>query len=146
VVTVLVAVVTALLPTYAPPRMVVDPAPDMIQPPPALVGLQLPPVLRVGEVDYEYFRSQESTPGEEAIRVAVASSRQQQVLAWVTPPALEGSVVVSVDGDVVARHPAGAFDRGVLLSAGRSHLVVVRATRPDVSVRVGVAVYQWPSS
>ena len=85
-------------------------------PPPALVGYQLPPVLRRGNLDYVYFRSQESTPGEAALRVAVAPEPWPQVLAWVTPAALDGSVQVSVDGEVAARRPAGSFDEGVLLT------------------------------
>ena len=143
VVTALAAVATAMLPTYTPPRTP-EFDPDLVQPPPALVGYQLPPVLRRDHLDYVYFRSQESTPGEAALRVAVAPEPWPQVLAWVTPAALDGSVQVSVDGEVAARRPAGSFDEGVLLSPRTGHLVVVRATRPNISMRIGVAIYHSP--
>ena len=58
--------------------------------------------------------------------------------------ALDGFVQVSVDGEVVARHPAGSFDEGLRLSPRTGHLVVVRPTRPDISMRIGVAIYHSP--
>lgn len=146
VVTAVAAAVAAVLPSAPPDEAFVPPEPDMVQPPPLLVGYQLPTVVRVRGVDYEYFRSEESPPGRESLRVAVASNRRPQALAWVSPPALTGRIVLSVDGEVVTRHPAGSFDRGVLLAARRPHLVVVRATKPNVSMRLGIAVYRWPRS
>ena len=144
VATAAVLVVVAALPTA--PRQQADtlPQPDMVDPPPVLVGYQLPATLHVKDEVYVYFRSQESAPGQASLLVAVASAPQPQVLAWVSPPALTGRIVVSVDGNVVARNPAGRFERGPLLSPRRAHLVAVRASRPDVSVRLGIALYQWP--
>lgn len=140
--TVAVLVVVAALPTT--PRRQADTLPqlNMVEPPPALVGYQLPATLHVKGQVYGYFRSQESAPGQPSLLVAVASAPQPQLLTWVSPVALTGWIVVSVDGDVVARNPAGRFDRGLLLSPRQSHLVAVRTTRPDVSVRLGIAVYQ----
>lgn len=117
---------------------------NLVQLPPRLVGRQLPPTLRVNDVDYEYFRSENSPMGRDLLRVAIPSDGQPQALAWVSPTSLSGEVVVSVDGQVVSRHPAGSFEFGLLLSAGRPHLVVLRATRPDVSTRLGLAIYRWP--
>ena len=139
--TVAALIVVAALPTT--PRQQADTLPqlNLVHPPPVLVGYQLPATLHVKGQVYGYFRSQESAPGQPSLLVAVASAPQQQVLAWVSPPALTGRIVVNVDGERLVRHPAGRFDRGLLLSPRRSHLVAVRATRPDVSVRLGVAVY-----
>ena len=39
------------------------PQPDMVEPPPKVAGHQLGPVLRVNDIDYEYFRSEESARG-----------------------------------------------------------------------------------
>ena len=96
--TVAVLVVVAALPTT--PRRQADTLPqlNMIDPPPALVGYQLPATLHVKGKVYGYFRSQESAPGQPSLLVAVASAPQQQVLTWVSPPALTGWIVVSVDG------------------------------------------------
>jgi len=129
-------------PPPSPPR--VDPRPDIVESPPLLVGQQLAPVLRANNVDYEYFRSEESPPGREVLRVAVTSNRQPQALAWVSSSGLAGRLVVSVDGDVVSSDRAGTFESGLLMSARRPHVVVLRATRPNASMRLGVAVYRWP--
>jgi DNA-directed RNA polymerase specialized sigma24 family protein len=126
-------------PVLPPP----DPSP-VLEAPPSLAGYQPRPVLRLDGVDYQYYRGHESLPGSGRLRVALPASRQPQALAWVSPVALDGQIVLSVDGDVVRRDPAGAFDFGVVLSPARPHVVVVRATRPDVSVRLGLAVYRWP--
>ncbi len=117
---------------------------NLVQLPPRLLGRQLPPTLRVNDVDYAYFRSEASPAGRELLRVAVAADRQPQALAWVSPTNLSGNIVVSVDGQVVSRGAAGSFESGLLISAKRPHLVVVRATRPDLSTRLGLAVYRWP--
>lgn len=140
-----VAMTTALAGVSVPPdRPRVDPRPDVVESPPLLVGQQLAPVLRANDVDYEYFRSETSLPGREVLRVAVTSESQPQALAWVSSPGLAGRLVISVDGDVVSRDRAGAFESGLLISARRPHVVVVRATRPNASMRLGVAVYRWP--
>jgi hypothetical protein len=148
-----VAVVAAVAAAVAGPGVVGgDTGPDfptpsqdstsVIQPPPSLVGHRLERRLWVAGVDYEYFRSEESPVGRDLLRVAVASSPLPQALAWVSPPGLGGHVVLSVDGDVVTRRPAGSFEYGALLSPGRTHLVVVRATAPTPSLRLGLAIYQ----
>jgi hypothetical protein len=117
---------------------------NLVQLPPRLLGRQLPPTLRVNDVDYEYYRSEASPAGRVLLRVAVPGDRQPQALAWVSPANLSGQVVVSVDGQVVSRSAAGTFGSGLLISARRPHLVVVRATRPDVSTRLVLAIYRWP--
>ena len=113
-----------------------------IEPPPSLVGHRLPRDLWVGGVEYEYVRSEEAPVGRDLLRVAVASSPQPQALAWVSPAGLKGQVLVKVDGDVVRRDTPGSFESGLLLSAGRTHLVVIRATAPTASMRLGMAIYQ----
>lgn len=117
---------------------------NLVELPPRLLGHQLPPTLRVNDVDYEYYRSETTPAGRDLLRVAVPSDRQPQALAWVSAASLSGQVVVSVDGQVVSRGRAGDFGSGLLVSAGRPHLVVVRATRPDASTRLGLAIYRWP--
>lgn len=117
---------------------------NLVELPPRLLGRQLPPTLRVNDVDYEYYRSETTPAGRDLLRVAVPSDRQPQALAWVSAASLSGQVVVSVDGQVVSRGRAGNFGSGLLVSAGRPHLVVVRATRPDASTRLGLAIYRWP--
>jgi hypothetical protein len=117
---------------------------DMVQPPPQLVGHQLPPTIQVNDVDYEYFRSQQSAPGRSRMLVAIAPDEQPQALAWVSSPMIDGRVVVTVDGNRVGNGHPGDLETGLLLSADRSHLVVVRATRPETTTRLGLAVYRWP--
>lgn len=121
------------------------PQPDMVEPPPKVAGHQLGPVLRVNDIDYEYFRSEESARGRPLLRVAVARERQPQAVAWMSPPGSHGAVVLTVDGNRVGRTKAGGFGSGVLLSSRRTHLVTLTATRPDPSMRLGVAFYEWPN-
>lgn len=121
------------------------PQPDMVEPPPRVAGHQLAPVLRVNDIDYEYFRSEESPPGRRQLRIAVARERQPQAVAWMSQPGSRGAVVLTVDGNRVGRTRAGGFGSGVLLSSRRTHLVTLTATRPDPSMRLGVAFYEWPN-
>src|SRR4051812_9086411 len=64
----------------------VKPAPDRTGPvadrPPPLVGFPLPLLMRVNDVPYQYYRSEESLAGRDVLRVAVGPSRQPQALAW----------------------------------------------------------------
>ena len=62
-----------------------------------------------------------------------------------SPPGSHGAVVLTVDGNRVGRTKAGGFGSGVLLSSRRTHLVTLTATRPDPSMRLGVAFYEWPN-
>ena len=117
----------------------------MVEPPPKVAGHQLDPVLRVNDIDYEYFRSEESARGRPLLRIAVARERQPQAVAWMSQPGSRGAVVLTVDGNRVGRTRAGGFDSGVLLSSRRTHLVTLTATRPDPSMRLGVAFYEWPN-
>lgn len=132
--------------TGADPRL--TPAPDPVKlvapDPPALAGYQLSPVLTVAGVGYQYVYSHESPPGRPRFRLVLAASRLPEAIAWVSPPSLGGRIVVSVDGDVVRRDEAGSFQSGLLLSSRRAHVVELRATQPDVSMRLGIAVYRWP--
>jgi RNA polymerase sigma-70 factor (sigma-E family) len=147
-----VAVIAAfvLVPAFVPdgnPPGPTDPTPTpdgAVDAPPVLVGHQLQPVLRINGLSYEYFRSEESPRGRESLKVAVAPYSKPQALAWASPGGLIGRVVVSVDGDRVAQDPAGLLGGGVLLSANRVHLVVVRATSPTSWSRLGLAVYRLP--
>jgi hypothetical protein len=76
--------------------------------------------------------------------VVLPASRLPQAVAWVSPPGLKGRIVVRVDGNLVRRDRAGSFRSGLLLTSRRAHVVELRATRPDASMRLGVAVYRWP--
>jgi hypothetical protein len=126
-----------LVPTPDPVKVV---APD----PPPLAGYRLRPVLSVAGVGYQYVYSHESRPGRPRLRVVLAASRLPEAIAWVSPPSLSGRIVVTVDGDVVRHDEAGSFRSGLLLSSRRAHVVELRATEPNVSMRLGVAVYRWP--
>ncbi|HYO40634.1 MAG TPA: sigma factor-like helix-turn-helix DNA-binding protein [Nocardioidaceae bacterium] len=128
------------------PQLERPPAREEPEPPPLLAGYQLDPVLRVNEVDYEYVRSVESDPGQRRLRLSIPASRQPHAVAWVSPVALDGEVVVRVDGDVVRRDEAGSFQSGLLLSTRRPHVVELRATASDVSMRLGLALYRWPQT
>jgi Sigma-70, region 4 len=125
----------------------VHPTPSIVNvlpTPPLLAGYQLSPLLSVADIDYEYVRSTESLPGKPRLRVLLPASRLPEALAWVSPPSLGGDIVVLVDGYIARRDPAGSFQSGLLLSSRRAHVVELRATRPDVSMRLGLAVYRWP--
>lgn len=136
--------VIAVLPTATPTRPVRTPQPRPTQAPPLLVGRQLSPVLRVNDVDYEYFTSQESLPGRQSLRVKVATELQPQAVAWVSPGFAQGHIVATLDGDRVKSGLPGRLESGLLLTARRSHVLVIRATRPTASMRLGVAIYEWP--
>jgi hypothetical protein len=109
-----------------------------------MVGYPLPYRLDVNDVPYEYFRSEESPSGRTRLRVEVMAQDQPQALAWATPELQPGQVVVRVDGGVASRSPAGSFQTGLLLSASRAHVVVVRVTEPSPHSRIGLAIYHWP--
>ena len=136
--------VVAVLPSATPTRPVRTPQPRPTQAPPLLVGRQLSPVLRVNDVDYEYFTSQESLPGRTSLRVKVATELQPQAVAWVSPGYVKGHIVATLDGDRVKSGLPGRLESGLLLTARRSHVLVIRATRPTASLRLGVAIYEWP--
>jgi hypothetical protein len=118
----------------------------MVDPPPRVAGHQLPAVERVNDIDYEYFRSEQAPLGRELLRVVVARERQPQAVSWVSTPGSHGAVVVTVDGNQVARTKAGRLDYGVLLSSRRPHLVTLTATRPDPMMLLGLAFYTWPET
>ncbi len=63
--------VVAVFPSADSDRRPSPPQPDMVEPPPKVAGHQLAPVLRVNDIDYEYFRSEESARGRPLLRVAV---------------------------------------------------------------------------
>lgn len=136
--------VVAVLPTATPTRPVRTPQPRPSQAPPLLVGRQLSPVLRVNDVDYEYFTSQQSLPGRQSLRVKVATELQPQAVAWVSPGFAQGHIVATLDGERVKSGRPGRLETGLLLTARRSHVLVIRATRPTASMRLGVAIYEWP--
>jgi sigma-70-like protein len=123
-----------------------EPTPEpVVDAPPVLVGYQLRQLLRVADVDYEYFRCEETEPGRELLRVAVTAADRPQALAWVSSQDLDGTIVVTVDGDVVSRAAAGTVQSGLLLTAHRNHLVTLRPSKPTGRQRLGVAIYRWPS-
>ncbi len=140
-----VVVVVAALPDLGRGESTVPTTPDLITVPTLLVGRPLPATLSFQGRAYVYHRSQESVPGQPFLRVAVAPDAKPQLLVWVSPPDLAGTIVVSVDGEVVARRPAGSFEHDVLLMPRRGHLVVVLASQPDVSARLGLAIYRLGS-
>jgi len=112
--------------------------------PPALVGFQLPARMQVNDVPYQYYRSEQSSPGARVLRVAIAASRQPQALAWATPAWQPGRVLVEVDGNTVSRDRAGGLASTLLLSPRRLHVIVLRVTQPITSTTIGLAIYQWP--
>jgi hypothetical protein len=130
----------------ADPALLPPPDPVKVVPPdpPPLAGYRLRPVLYVAGVGYQYVYSHESRPGRPRLRVVLGASRLPEAIAWVSPSSLRGRIVVTVDGDVVRHDQAGSFQSGLLLSSRRAHVVELRATEPDVSMRLGVAVYRWP--
>jgi hypothetical protein len=122
------------------------PTPEpVVSAPPTLVGYQLRQLLRVADVDYEYFRCEATEPGRALLRVAITAADRPQALAWVSSQDLDGTIVVSVDGDVVSRAAAGTVQSGLLLTAHRNHLVTLRPSKPTGRQRLGVAIYRWPS-
>jgi DNA-directed RNA polymerase specialized sigma24 family protein len=116
--------------------------------PPLLAGHPLPPVTRVENVDYQYFRSKETPRGHDLLVLDLPPSSQPMALMWSTPASASylGDVVLSVDGDVVSRGVAGGLESGVVVSAHSMHRVTLRVTRPDPQMRLGLAVYRWPRS
>jgi DNA-directed RNA polymerase specialized sigma24 family protein len=117
----------------------------VVEAPPVLIGHQLQPVMTVNGVGYEYFRSEESQPGRERLRVAIASDKRPQTVAWTSSRSPTARILVSMDGELVSRGRAGIFETGVVLSAHRTHLIVLRSTDADASTRLGFALYRWPA-
>jgi hypothetical protein len=144
----LVGVVVAVAGLVLGPSLVPDPGPGtflpqqpMVQGPPRLAGFPLPARLTVRGLDYSYERGEQVDQSQDILRVAVAASNHRQVLGWATSFGSLGRVVVSVDGEVVARTPTGAFEYGARLAPGETHLVVVRVTQPVPGRQMGVAIY-----
>ena len=100
--------------------------------PPLLAGHPLPPVTRVEDVDYRYYRSEEAPTGYGSLLVELAPSSQPMALMWSTPASSTyvGDVVLAVDGDVVSRGAAGGLESGVVVSAHSAHRVTLRVTHP----------------
>jgi DNA-directed RNA polymerase specialized sigma24 family protein len=122
------------------------PAPDpgARKPPPVIVGHQLPPILHVGDVNYDYADSVVSRGGDARLRVVVPERGMSQAVTWVTPWTLKGPVDVRVDGELVSHTGAGPLGAGVLLTSHNRHVVVVEATRPLPETRLGLAIYHFP--
>jgi hypothetical protein len=74
----------------------------------------------------------------------VATELQPQAVAWVSPGYIKGRIVVSLDGDTVKRGLPGRLETGLLLTARRPHVLVIRATRSNPLTRLGMALYEWP--
>jgi hypothetical protein len=137
-----VVVVPQVLPDtpLAPPTAA--PPPDgMVETPPKLAGYAMPQRISVRGTTYQYTSGQQVDQARERLLVAVAPSSSRRILAWSTTNGTPGQVVVSVDGDRVSRSSAGGLEYGVVLRPDRTHLVVVRATRPVPGKRIGVAFY-----
>ena len=103
-------------------------------------------MLQVNHVYYEYFRSEESLPGRQVLRVKVATELQPQAVAWISPGYVRGSISMSLDGETVKRGKPGRLETGLLLTARRPHVLVIRSTRRNPSMRLGMALYEWPRS
>ncbi len=110
--------------------------------PPVLAGRKLPVVVRLRASDLVYGYSTESVPGTNPFRVVVPASEDVQAVVWSSPPELGGQVVVSLDGSVVSRGRGGRWEARLLPDTDQSHTIVLRATDPDISMRLGVAVYR----
>lgn len=143
-----VGVVVAVAGLVLGPTLVPGPAPElvgpeepMVQGPPRLAGFPMPTKLTVANADYSYLRSEQVDQSREILRVAVAASHHRQVLGWATSFGSLGRVIVSVDGEVVARTPTGAFEYGAALTPNETHLVVVRVTNPVPGRQMGLAIF-----
>jgi hypothetical protein len=140
-----VAAVAAIV--VVPPLLPVGPAPDtaplgpMVQAPPKLAGYVLPQKISVREVTYQYERSEQVDQRRHRLLLAIGPAEKPRVLGWSTTAGTTGQVVVSMDGEMVSRSPAGGFEYGIVLSAGDTHLVAVRATKPVPGREIGVAIY-----
>ena len=130
----------ALTPSPAPDRGIPDER--LVEAPPRLAGRQLPVVVRRRNQDFLYARSAEGARGENPFTLTIAADRDTQALAWASTTGLRGRIVVSVDGTVVRRAPAGRLTSALLVSGRRTHIVVLEATRPRPTMRLGVAVYR----
>ena len=144
-VAVALAVLVPRLNSYDTPPLPGRPIVRTVEPP-LLAGHPLPPVTRVEDVDYEYFRSEEAPTGYGSLLVELPPSKQPMALMWSTPATSTyvGDVVLSVDGDVVSRGVAGGLESGVVVAAHSAHRVTLRVTRPDPRMRLGLAIYRWP--
>lgn len=138
---VVAGVVLAPMLVPAPSPQPVLPEEPMVQAPPRLAGFAMPLKVRVRADVYSYWRGEQVDQDREILRVAVAPTRDRQVIGWATSRGTPGQVVVSVDGTVVHRGKAGSFEYGVPLTLEQTHLVVVRVTRPQPGRRIGLAIY-----
>ena len=137
--------VAAVFPSAQPRRVTTETRRSaVLEPPPRVAGHQLPAVVRVHDVGYQYFRSEQSFPGRPVLRVIVAAELKPQAVVWLSSPGTRGHVSLIVDASRIGRTPGGAFSSGVLLAAGRQQVVTVTATGRDPSMRLGMAVYAWP--
>jgi hypothetical protein len=143
-----VAVVVAVAGLVLGPTLVPGPAPElvgpeepMVQGPPRLAGFPMPTKLTVANTEFSYARSEQVDQSREILRVAVAPDNHRQVVGWATSFGSLGRVLVSVDGEVVARTPTGAFEYGAVLTPGETHLVVLRVTDPVPGRQMGLAIY-----
>jgi hypothetical protein len=143
-ITIVIAMVLA--PGAGGDKTLPPPVQDTRQPPPVVVGHQLPPILHLGDVNYDYAQSFESRAGAAHLRLVVPARGHTQAVTWVTPWTLKGKIVVRVDGEVVNRSGPGPLGEGVLLTPGRDHSVVLQATHPLPGARLGLAVYRWPNA
>jgi DNA-directed RNA polymerase specialized sigma24 family protein len=140
------AVLVPRLDSYDTPPLPARPVVRTVVEPPLLAGHPLPPVTRVENVDYQYFRSEEAPTGYGSLLVELPASSQPMALMWSTPASSTyiGDVVLAIDGDVVSRGAAGGLESGVVVSAHSAHRVTLRVTRPDPRMRLGLAIYRWP--
>jgi DNA-directed RNA polymerase specialized sigma24 family protein len=114
------------------------------QAPPVIVGHQLPPILHVDGVNYQYAYNAVSRPAGARVEIVLGPRENSQAVTWVTPWTLRGDVVVEVDGLRVYRGGPGPLGEGARLSSGHSHVVVLRALHPAPGTQLGLAVYHWP--
>jgi DNA-directed RNA polymerase specialized sigma24 family protein len=117
-----------------------------VKAPPIVVGHQLPPILHVKNVNYNYSDSLVSSAGDRRLRVVVSPSFAPQAVTWVTPWTLKGSVEVRVDQQLVFHGGPGPLGAGALLTPGREHTVILSVTRALPGTHLGLAIYRWPRS
>lgn len=108
---------------------------------PRLLGRFLDRRLVIAGETYAFHQIQQSNRGDRELRVAFPRSDSPFALAWVSSVDLRGEILVTVDGDEVAQTPAGELGSGALLAPGSDHVVVLRATDPSGSTRIGLATY-----
>jgi len=114
-----------------------------VQPPSGsrIAGWRYAGTLRVDGTTYWLASSYIPRSGVKELRLETTPTTTPRVLAWSSSPGTRGTVTLVVDGTEVSHSTAGALESGQLLSAGRAHVVVVRASGLRADGQLGLATY-----